>query len=244
MEEYSRVYKIIVVGDTETGKSQIVSRFTQNVFVEESKPTVVMEHARKVLKGRKICAQLWDMAGKELFRESSCCYYRYSLGAIVVYDITKVRSFESAAKWLDQLKEILKPDCPITMLLGNKLDLRSKRSVTSEEGRKLAQKHKALFIEASARDATNIDKAFDRLIECITEKFDDNQKRAAKKDIGDLEKGSFTLKKTGKQAKGRFTDAPVIIQQPGEKPKNVHSVGELCVEGTKYCCSKIPLCFT
>ena len=66
--EYDRLYKIIVVGDSGAGKTQIVSQFCNEEFTDKSPPTVIMEHTRKVLKKSRICAHIWDLAGRDIFR--------------------------------------------------------------------------------------------------------------------------------------------------------------------------------
>ena len=98
------------------------------------------------------------------------CYshYRRAVGALLVYDVTKEKSFESVTKWMEELKYHAEPDIVI-MLVGNKVDLVDKnpslRKVSREEARKLAQEHQMLFEETSAVTAQNVTDVFERLLQ-------------------------------------------------------------------------------
>ncbi|KAG1275392.1 hypothetical protein G6F62_012838 [Rhizopus arrhizus] len=110
-------------------------------------------------------AQIWDTSGQERFRSLFPSYCRDAKGVFIVYDITSRSSFENAQRnWLKEIREYADPNVVI-MLVGNKADLsKSSREVETEEGRSLAEKEGLLFIETSAKDATNINKAFITLI--------------------------------------------------------------------------------
>ena len=89
------------------------------------------------IKGKTIRAQIWDTAGQERYRAITAVYYRGAVGALVVYDITKMETFENLNKWLGELAEHADSAARI-MIVGNKTDLRHLRAVTTEEGRALA----------------------------------------------------------------------------------------------------------
>ncbi|KAG1136884.1 hypothetical protein G6F38_011723 [Rhizopus arrhizus] len=110
-------------------------------------------------------AQIWDTSGQERFRSLFPSYCRDTKGVFIVYDITSRSSFENARRyWLKEIKGHTNQNVVI-MLVGNKVDLsKSSREVETEEGRSLAEEEGLLFIETSALDATNIDKAFTTLI--------------------------------------------------------------------------------
>ncbi|KAG0735994.1 hypothetical protein G6F23_011220 [Rhizopus arrhizus] len=109
-------------------------------------------------------AQIWDTSGQERFRSLFPSYCRDAKGVFIVYDITSRSSFENAQRWLRETRKYTDPNAVI-MLVGNKADLsESSREVETEEGRSLAEEEGLLFIETSAKDATNINTAFTTLI--------------------------------------------------------------------------------
>lgn len=164
-EQYDYIWKVVLVGDSGVGKTNLLSRFTKNEFNSESKSTIGVEFATRhiVIKGKTIRAQIWDTAGQERYRAITAVYYRGAVGALVVYDITKMQTFENLSKWLQELNEHADASASI-MVVGNKTDLRHLRAVTQEEGRSLAEKNKFSFIETSALDSSNVGEAFNNLL--------------------------------------------------------------------------------
>lgn len=96
-EESETQLKIVLVGDSGVGKSNIISQFTKNEFNLESKTTIGVEFATKVveLDDRSVKVQIWDTAGQERYRSMASAYYRGAVGALMVYDITRASSFEN-----------------------------------------------------------------------------------------------------------------------------------------------------
>ncbi|XP_012945878.1 ras-related protein Rab-11B [Aplysia californica] len=164
-EQYDYIWKVVLVGDSGVGKTNLLSRFTKNEFNSESKSTIGVEFATRhiTIKGKTIRAQIWDTAGQERYRAITAVYYRGAVGALVVYDITKTQTFENLEKWLQELREHADGSARI-MVVGNKTDLRHLRAVTQEEGRVLAEKNKFSFIETSALESTNVGEAFNNLL--------------------------------------------------------------------------------
>ena len=143
----------------------------------ESKSTIGVELGTKTIhiEGKVIKAQIWDTAGQERYRAITAAYYRGALGALIVYDITKRSSFESVDRWIRELKD--QSDANVVMtLVGNKADLHQLRTVSSEEGHGLAEKHGMDFIEVSALDSMNVEPAFVKL---LTEIYNGVAKRKA-----------------------------------------------------------------
>ena len=106
-EEY--LFKIVVIGDSAVGKSNLLSRFTRDEFDHNSKATIGVEFQTQVLEvdGKEVKAQVWDTAGQERFRAVTSAYYRGAVGALVVYDITRRTTFDSVKRWLDELNSNL-----------------------------------------------------------------------------------------------------------------------------------------
>ena len=125
-------YKVVLLGDSGVGKSNIISRFTKNEFNMESKTTIGVEFATKTIEvnGKLVKIQIWDTAGQERYRSMASAYYRGASGALLVYDITRATSFENLQKWLRELKNFAVEDITCLMV-GNKCDLRQYRSIKS-----------------------------------------------------------------------------------------------------------------
>nr|CAB3265385.1 ras-related protein RABA2b-like [Phallusia mammillata] len=237
----NNIIKLVVIGDSGAGKSQLVSRFVRDQFCEEPEATVGLDFAVKTVKvGDKVIrVQIWDLAGKNMFRNLTSSYYREAAAALVVYDITKVRSFENASRWIKDLRSY--SGCDVTMLVGNKLDLRHQRSIPSAEGIKLAKEQGAMFIETSAKDSTHVRKAFHRLVEQASDTL------AKKKQLeygvengGGLQHGSDALNVTRPKEVPQVT---VVQQQPKKENYTFRRVAQTCLTNTKDACGRMPCCF-
>ncbi|EPS63681.1 hypothetical protein M569_11103, partial [Genlisea aurea] len=160
-DEYDYLFKIVLIGDSGVGKSNLLSRFTRNEFCLESKSTIGVEFATRTLQveGRTIKAQIWDTAGQERYRAITSAYYRGALGALLVYDVTKPSSFDNISRWLKELRDHADSNIVI-MLIGNKTDLKHLIAVNTEDGQSFAEREGLSFIETSALEATNVEKAF------------------------------------------------------------------------------------
>lgn len=126
------MFKIVLIGDSGVGKSQLLLRYTKNQFKNKTSATIGMEFATynvKVGEGASVRAQIWDTAGQERYRAITNAYYRQAVGVLLVYDITKRGSFESLEKWLAEVQNHADSKTQI-ILIGNKTDLAAKRQVT------------------------------------------------------------------------------------------------------------------
>ena len=164
-DEYDYLFKIVLIGDSGVGKSNLLSRFTRNEFSLESKSTIGVEFATKSIQvdGKVIKAQVWDTAGQERYRAITSAYYRGAVGALLVYDIAKHATYENVERWLKELRDHADQNIVI-MLVGNKSDLRHLRAVPVEEARAFAEKNNLSFIEASALDSSNVESAFQQIL--------------------------------------------------------------------------------
>lgn len=168
-ESYDFIFKIVLLGDSGVGKSNLVFRFTKNEFNKDSKSTIGVEFATKTVQiedDKLVKAQIWDTAGQERYRSIASSYYRGAVGALLVYDVTDRNSFNHVPMWLKEVEENAEMDCLI-MLVGNKMDLHEQRTVFVRDGRSFARKNGLAFIETSALDATGVDTAFQRILQEI-----------------------------------------------------------------------------
>ncbi|KAJ8748513.1 hypothetical protein K2173_003412 [Erythroxylum novogranatense] len=167
-EKIDYVFKVVVIGDSAVGKTQLLSRFTKNEFCFDSKSTIGVEFQTRsvTINGKVIKAQIWDTAGQERYRAVTSAYYRGALGAMLVYDITKRPTFDHVARWVEELRAHA-DNSIVIMLIGNKADLEDQRAVPTEDAVEFAEEQCLFFSEASALSGDNVDKAFFRLLEEI-----------------------------------------------------------------------------
>ncbi|GJP56478.1 hypothetical protein CLOM_g15545 [Closterium sp. NIES-68] len=164
-DDYDYLFKIVLVGDSGVGKSNLISRFTKNEFNMESKSTIGVEFATRSIEvdGKTVKAQIWDMAGQERYRAITSAYYRGAVGALLVYDITRQVTFDNVERWLKELRDHGDQSIIIT-LVGNKCDLKHLRKVAMDKSQGFAEKEGFFFIETSALDATNVEDAFTQIL--------------------------------------------------------------------------------
>ncbi|CAH2044842.1 unnamed protein product [Thlaspi arvense] len=155
------VFKVVLIGDSAVGKSQLLARFSRNEFSIESKATIGVEFQTRTLTIDKktVKAQIWDTAGQERYRAVTSAYYRGAVGAMLVYDITKRQSFDHVARWLEELRGHADKNIVI-MLIGNKTDLGTLRAVPIEDAKEFAQRENLFFMETSALDSINVELSF------------------------------------------------------------------------------------
>ncbi|KAK3223966.1 hypothetical protein Dsin_010991 [Dipteronia sinensis] len=155
------VFKVVLIGDSAVGKSQLLARFARDEFNIDSKATIGVEFQTKTVNmdHKTVKAQIWDTAGQERYRAVTSAYYRGSVGAMLVYDISKRQTFDHVAKWLEELRGHADKNIVI-MLVGNKSDLETLRAVPTEDAREFAEKESLFFMETSALDCTNVESAF------------------------------------------------------------------------------------
>ncbi|KAJ2233449.1 Rab GTPase ypt31, partial [Coemansia sp. RSA 455] len=133
-DEYDFLFKIVLIGDSGVGKSNLLSRFTRNEFNLESKSTIGVEFATRSIQvdSKTIKAQIWDTGTQNTFAKA--WYYRGAVGALLVYDIAKHPTYENVTRWLKELRDHADSNI-IIMLVGNKSDLRHLRAVPTDEAK-------------------------------------------------------------------------------------------------------------
>lgn len=115
------------------------------------------------VEGKTVKAQIWDTAGQERYRAITSAYYRGAVGALLVYDITKRQTFENVQRWLRELRDHADSNIVI-MMAGNKSDLNHLRAVSGDDAQLLAEKEGLSFLETSALEALNVEKAFQTIL--------------------------------------------------------------------------------
>eukprot|EP00897_Mesotaenium_endlicherianum_P008626 jgi/Mesen1/7792/ME000408S06914 len=161
----SYLFKMVLIGDSGVGKTNLASRYAHNEFYTDSKATIGVEFRSKTLEidGKEVKAQLWDTSGQERYRAVTSVYYRGAVGALLVYDISRRATFDNVSQWLREIR--CQGDTNlVVMLVGNKTDLAHLRAVSTEAGKELAAQEGMFFMETSALDSTNVDEAFETVI--------------------------------------------------------------------------------
>ena len=192
---YDMIFKIVLIGDTSVGKTNILTKYLSDEFDPESKATVGVEFGTKnfKLENNIVKVQIWDTAGQERYRSITNAYYKGAKGSLLIYDITNKKSFENLEKWISDIKTNGDDNIPI-ILVGNKSDLENKRVISIEEGKNKAKLYKFAFMETSALNGNNIEKAFNELIMDVYKKNHEYFEKQAKVQIG-KDKKSIELDK-------------------------------------------------
>jgi len=156
-------YKIVMLGDGAVGKTALTLRFTQNHFESDYKRTIGSDFGIKRLsvpeRESNVTLQVWDLAGQPRFEVVRQQFYRGARGGLLVYDVTRRRTFLNLDQWKEEaFKGIGKPVPLVTV--ANKVDLADSRVVTKEEGTEYAEKNKFLYVEASALSGENVEQAY------------------------------------------------------------------------------------
>ncbi|KAJ6793841.1 ras-related protein RABA5a [Iris pallida] len=162
------LFKIVLIGDSAVGKSNLLARFARDEFYSNSKSTIGVEFQTQKMDidGKEVKAQIWDTAGQERFRAVTSAYYRGAVGALVVYDISRRPTFDSIGRWLNELHTHSDMNV-VTILVGNKKDLEDCREVSTAEGQALAEAQGLFFMETSALDSSNVAAAFETVVKEI-----------------------------------------------------------------------------
>ena len=170
-DNYELMVKVVIVGDSGVGKTNIMSKYLKNEFHEDSKATVGVEFGSKQfnIQGHQVKAQIWDTAGQERYKAITSAYYKGAKGAFIVYDISRKNTFDSISRWVSDITATA--DKKITLILiGNKSDLEDQRQVTKEQGEEKAKEFGLAFLETSASSGDNLEKAFSLMINEVYKK--------------------------------------------------------------------------
>uniref|UniRef100_A0A8C6SPN9 Ras-related protein Rab-19 n=1 Tax=Neogobius melanostomus TaxID=47308 RepID=A0A8C6SPN9_9GOBI len=156
------LFKVILIGDSNVGKTCVVQNFKSGVFSEKQQNTIGVDFTVRTLdiEGKKVKMQVWDTAGQERFRTITQSYYRSAHAALIAYDITRRSTFDSVQHWIKEV-ELCGATNVVMALIGNKCDLEEERQVQFQEACALA-KDKGLLaaLETSAKESQNVEEAF------------------------------------------------------------------------------------
>ncbi|MHA1283620.1 MAG: Rab family GTPase [Promethearchaeota archaeon] len=175
---FSFKFKIVLLGPAAVGKTSLLRRYVTGIFEENYSATIGVQFLTKELvvkseknEDLKINLSIWDVTGQERFEDLRTTFYRGAQGALLIFDLTRRKTFEEIKFWYEEITKVLGKEVPF-VLIGNKNDLLKDvgRGVEISEAEKLAKEFNSIYIETSAKTGDNVDKAFLKLTELILSK--------------------------------------------------------------------------
>eukprot|EP00994_Dinema_validum_P002987 NODE_1680_length_874_cov_85.854545_g1320_i0.p1 GENE.NODE_1680_length_874_cov_85.854545_g1320_i0~~NODE_1680_length_874_cov_85.854545_g1320_i0.p1 ORF type:complete len:224 (-),score=47.47 NODE_1680_length_874_cov_85.854545_g1320_i0:143-814(-) len=174
-EEAQFLYKVLVVGDYAVGKTSLIRRYCTGDFTANYRITIGVDFCPKNLpdygKDKKnISLQLWDIAGHERFGAMTRVYYKFAIAAVVVFDLSRMSTLDSARKWRTDINEkvVLPNEKPIPMiLLANKSDIEDVELPKEKLDQFVEENGFLAWIATSAKTGANIEMAFHQLVDNI-----------------------------------------------------------------------------
>jgi len=164
-----RLFKIALLGDGGVGKTALKERFLGKGFESSYLMTIGADFATYTtqINGEEVKLQIWDLAGQARFKEVRSAFYNGTLGALMVYDVTRKESAESMPAWCEELVKNAGENVNF-VLVANKIDLRKAdpTALTKKDGLKISKtlstdtKKTIKYIETSAKDNLNVPQAF------------------------------------------------------------------------------------
>ena len=177
--------RIILIGDSNVGKTSLVNRFMGYDFESNYKCTISADFKIKSISiSSEIGAELtvWDTCGQERFRSMTRQYFKDAQGIVLVYDVGELESFNNLSVWLKEIKNNSNKD-PEIVLVGNKIDLED-RKVTKEKGMRFAEKNNLMYVESSSKEGINVDSPFEKLATALVNKIKENPEYNLNKNEG------------------------------------------------------------
>lgn len=159
------LFKLLLIGDSQVGKTSIIQRFCDGVFTGSSISTIGCDFKTKdiLLENCTVAVEIWDTAGQEKFKSMTKNMFRGADGFILTYDITNEKTFKNVNQWLKDIKAFAKETAKI-ILAGNKCDLDNQRQVKTDQGINIAKQYNYHFFETSCRDNININELFNKIV--------------------------------------------------------------------------------
>ena len=190
MSQPNAHYKIVMLGNSGVGKTALVERVTDDVFVDAHVPTVGAQYVslNLNLNDTNVTLEIWDTAGQEVFRSLVGFYARDAKGAFILFDVTDAQSFKDLKQWIEFANDQA-PDAKI-IIFGNKIDLGENRTVSSEEIAEFADQQGVSYIEGSAKTSQGVRDAVETMAEAVMQ-------------LNKKETSAINLEKSSKKKEGK-----------------------------------------
>ena len=168
--EYDYLFKVLFIGNSSVGKSSLILRFTDKTYTDSYISTIGVDFKIQTIKinNKIIKIQIWDSSGSERIKTITSSYYRNSNGIFIAFDLTDKSTFLEVKNWLSEIERFA-PENIVINLIGNKVDLQSKREVLFEEAKEYANIINATYFETSAKLGININDMFINMVKEILE---------------------------------------------------------------------------
>ena len=166
-KDFNYIYKIILIGDSGVGKTNITTRFVDDKFMAESRTTIGIDFKASTfnVNNEEVKAQIWDTGGQERYKCITRSYYQNTSGVIIVFDLTRIDTFNNVKNWIKDIEKNISDINRLEILIvGNKVDLVNRRQVSSQDIKELRRNYNFEYIETSAKDDLNVDEAFEKLV--------------------------------------------------------------------------------
>lgn len=174
---YQYIFKIILIGDSNTGKTSLINRYVTNLFSDKYICTIGVDFMMKsiIYDNQVIKLQIWDTAGMEKYKQITTSYYRGAQAAIVCFDLTNKSSFEAIQKWIDDFSHFYNPIFQKSLIIvGNKSDLISEREVTPEEIENFRKINNYEYFETSSKTGDCVEEIFSNLAKGLYNSYKNN----------------------------------------------------------------------
>ena len=204
--EYNLSFKVVVIGDSNVGKSCLTGRAVNDKFDTQYSPTIGFEFLTLCVKidNRIVKLQIWDTCGQEIYRSLIKSFYRNASLAMIVYSIDSKKSFNNINEWIKDIRMNCIPDVRI-VLIGNKKDLEDKRQVSYEEAKRFKDENQLFYFEeTSAKTGVNVKNVFCECARILYKehfKYKNRAKNLNKEFYGSHDKAPKKLNKVSQKRK-------------------------------------------
>ena len=174
--DYDKTCQILLLGDTQVGKTCLINRYTNGVFKEEYTSTVGIDFYTKPeeINNKTVQVKIWDTVGQERFRALTPSFLRNAEGVVIVFDVTSQDSFDNVKGWINSIKSNIGENVIPIIIVGNKIDMENLREISKEDGNKIASENGFKYFETSTKTGKGVDEAFKELVNQILDIQDKN----------------------------------------------------------------------
>ena len=196
---YDKTCQILIIGDSEVGKTCLIQRYANGIFKGDYIMTVGLDFHTKqeMINNLTVSIKLWDTAGQERFKALTPSFFRNAEGVVLAYDVTNSESFDNLKFWINSIKTNLFEKnifIPI-IIIGNKIDLEDMRDISKDIANKFAKENNFKYFETSAKTGEGVDEAFRDLVNQILANSDKNEEAAKERKSVKIEDNQVDKKK-------------------------------------------------